>query len=144
MTGGCQCGRIRYEADIASDDAGMCHCRKCQKATGGFAAAVVDVPVGDVRWLSEPDWYASSPVARRAFCSACGTPLGFMWADGSGSMDLMVGTFDDPRRFRPVAHGGAESMLPAWLDMSSLPRKATQDIASTVKRWRDAGLDVPE
>jgi len=144
MTGGCQCGRVRYAVEISSDAAGLCHCRKCQKATGGFAAAVVDVPVSAVRWQSEPDWYASSPVARRAFCSRCGTPLGFMWADGAGSMDLTIGSFDDPTRFKPVAHGGAESMLEAWLDTSALPRKQTGEIASTVARWKAAGLEVPE
>ena len=35
MTGGCQCGRVRYSAEIASDDAYWCHCRMCQRWTGG-------------------------------------------------------------------------------------------------------------
>jgi hypothetical protein len=75
MTGGCQCGRIRYAVAIENDDAYWCHCRMCQKATGGIAAAFVEVPIAAVHWLSEPDWYESSPVARRPFCSTCGTPL---------------------------------------------------------------------
>ncbi len=41
MTGGCQYGRVRYEVEIANDDAYLCHCRMCQKATGGIAAAFV-------------------------------------------------------------------------------------------------------
>ena len=67
MTGGCQCGRVRYSAEIESDEAYWCHCRMCQKATGGIAAAFVQVEPAKVTWLSEPDWYASSPVARRPF-----------------------------------------------------------------------------
>jgi hypothetical protein len=144
MSGGCQCGRIRYEVQIDSDDAYWCHCRMCQKATGGIAAALVEVKVETLRWLSEPDWYASSPVARRPFCSACGTPLGFGWQDGTGGFDLTVGSFDDPSRFRPVVHAGSESMHEAWLDTRDLPRHYTAQTESVVKRWKAAGLEVPE
>ncbi len=46
VTGGCQCGRVRYEVGIADDDAYLCHCRMCQKATGGVAAAFKNVEQG--------------------------------------------------------------------------------------------------
>lgn len=144
MTGGCQCGRVRYEARVASDDAYWCHCRMCQKATGGIAAAFVEMPAGSVHWLSEPDWYASSPVARRPFCSACGTPLGFGWRDGTGGFDLTVGSFDEPARFRPVAHAGAESMHEAWLDTRDLPRHYSASTPSVIRHWEAAGLKVPD
>lgn len=143
MTGGCQCGRVRYEVQIASDDAYWCHCRMCQKATGGIAAAFVAVNDA-ITWLSPPDWYDSSPVAHRPFCSACGTPLGFSWKDGTEGADLTVGSFDDPARFRPVLHAGAESLHEAWLDTRDLPRQYSTTTAGVVKRWNAAGLDVPE
>ena len=143
MTGGCQCGRVRYEAQIVSDEAYWCHCRMCQKATGGIAAAFVAVNDA-VTWLSEPDWYDSSPVAHRPFCSACGTPLGFSWKDGTEGADLTVGSFDDPSRFRPVVHAGAESLHEAWLDTRALPRHKSASTESVVRRWTAAGLDVPE
>jgi hypothetical protein len=144
MTGGCQCGRVRYEVQVASDDAYWCHCRMCQKATGGMAAAFVEVPVAAVHWLSEPDWYESSPIAKRPFCSTCGTPLGFAWRDGTGGHDLTVGSFDDPSRFKPVSHSGAEAILEAWLDTSHLPRHFTAKTESVAKRWKAAGREVPE
>lgn len=37
MTGGCQCGRIRYRVRVADPDAYLCHCRMCQRATGGVS-----------------------------------------------------------------------------------------------------------
>lgn len=143
LTGGCQCGRIRYRATLESSDAYLCHCRMCQRATGGFAAAFVHLPKASVLWSHEPDWYASSPIAHRPFCSACGSPLGFAFLDSDG-MDLMVGGFDDPSGFRPVAHSGAEGMHEAWLDTSGLPRQRSDQTESVAKRWKAAGLDVPE
>lgn len=126
MTGGCACGRVRFEAEIDSGDAYLCHCRMCQRASGNVSIAFVQIAPESVRWLSEPDWYDSSPIARRPFCSTCGTSLGFAYKDPSrGSMDLTVASFDDPSRFRPVVHAGSESLLEAWIDTSGLPRQPT-------------------
>lgn len=144
MTGGCQCGRVRYEADLESDDAYWCHCRMCQRATGGIAAAFVQAPEGAVRWLSEPDWYESSAIAHRPFCAKCGTPLGFGFLDGKGGLDLTVGSFDDPSGFKPILHAGAESIHEAWLDTSALPRHYTATTKSVADRYAAAGLEVPE
>jgi hypothetical protein len=144
MTGGCQCGRVRYDAELTSDDAYWCHCRMCQKATGGIAAAFVQAREGAVRWLTEPDWYVSSAIAHRPFCARCGTPLGFAFLDGKGGIDLTVGSFDDPRGFRPVLHAGAESIHEAWLDTRDLPRHYTATTKSVASRYAAAGLEVPE
>jgi hypothetical protein len=143
MGGGCQCGRVRYSADLSGAEAYLCHCRMCQRATGGFAAAFVHVPREAVSWESEPDWYASSPIAKRPFCSACGTPLGFFFNDGTG-IDLTFGSFDDPGEFRPVAHAGAESLHEAWIDTGALPRQRSDETESVASRWQAAGLQVPE
>ena len=35
-TGGCQCGAVRYRVDQALDNAHVCHCRMCQKASGNY------------------------------------------------------------------------------------------------------------
>lgn len=141
-TGGCQCGRIRYRADLPSDEAYQCHCRMCQRATGGFAAAFVQIDGARVMWDHEPDWYESSPIARRGFCSACGTPLAFMFKDGTG-LDLTVGSFDDPSALVPILHAGAEGIHEAWLDTSGLPRHRSDEIQSVVSRWQAAGREVP-
>ena len=144
MKGGCQCGRVRYEADVANAEAYLCHCRMCQRATGGFAASFVFVPVGAVAWEREPDWYASSPIARRAFCSACGTPLGFRFNENPRGFDLTFGSFDDPARFVPKTHAGAENLHEAWIDTGALPRQRTDETESVVSRWHAAGREVPE
>ena len=43
MTGGCQCGRVRYTVEVTDDTAYLCHCRMCQRATGGVSIAFKDV-----------------------------------------------------------------------------------------------------
>lgn len=143
MTGGCQCGRIRYTATVADDDAYLCHCRMCQRATGGVSIAFKNILKADVRWEREPDRYASSPIARRGFCSGCGTPLTFEFPD-SDRMDLTVGSFDDPYRFRPKHHYAVESIHEQWLDTADLPRYRTEDNPNVVKRWMDAIGKLPD
>ena len=143
-SGGCQCGKVRYTVQVDPAEAYLCHCKMCQRATGGFAAAFVGVKQADVAWAGEPDWYESSPIARRPFCSSCGTPIGFRFAEGSSNMDLTIGSFDDPSEFTPKHHFGAESIHEAWLDTSALPRIKTSDYDVLVKKWADATGQVPE
>ena len=144
IPGGCQCGRVRYRADVAEANAYLCHCRMCQRATGGFAASFVQLPLEAVSCEEAPDWYSSSPIARRAFCSACGTPLGFQFNEGPKGLDLMFGSFDNPSRFVPTAHAGAESLHEAWLDTRALPRQRTDETDSVVSRWKALGREGPE
>ena len=83
MTGGCACGAVRFEAEIDSDEAYLCHCRMCQRATGSVSIAFKNLPQAKMRWLAEPDWYDSSPIARRPYCARCGTSLGFQFKEGA-------------------------------------------------------------
>ena len=143
MTGGCQCGRIRYTAEIGAPDAYLCHCRMCQRATGGVSIAYVNLRRTAMRWEIEPDWYHSSPIARRPFCSACGTPLGFEYPD-SENLDLTIGSFDDPGWFVPKHHFGVETMHEAWIDTHALPRYRIDQNPSTVNRWMEKVGKLPD
>ncbi len=143
MTGGCQCGRVRYSARIDSDEAYLCHCKMCRHATGGVSIAFKNVAQADVSWESGPDWYHSSPIARRPFCRECGTPLGFQFLDGT-NIDLTVGSFDDPTRFRPTSNFSTETILPAWQDTSHLPGKRLDEHPAAVDRWIKAVGKLPD
>jgi hypothetical protein len=143
VTGGCQCGRVRYRVSIDNDDAYLCHCRMCQRATGGVFAAFKNVLQADVVWEGEPDQYASSPIATRGYCRECGTPLTFKYPD-SAKIDLTVGSFDDPARFKPVSHFGAESMHEQWIDSAGLPRQRSEDYKPLADRWKKAIGKLPD
>jgi hypothetical protein len=142
MTGGCQCGRIRYTAQVENGEAYLCHCRMCQRATGGVSAAFKNFPQTAIVWASEPDYYASSAIAKRPFCRECGTPLGFRY-NTSDRMDLTIGSFDDPGYFFPIENFGVESRHAAWEDTSHLPGVKAAEHQGTIGRWQEQGLEVP-
>ncbi|MHA6317161.1 GFA family protein [Altererythrobacter sp. CAU 1778] len=145
MSGGCQCGRVRYRAMVDPQEAYLCHCRMCQRATGGFAASFVSVPLDTMAWEREADWYDSSPIAQRPFCAECGTPLGFRFTEDATKMDLTVGSFDDPADFRPAHHFGAESMIhESWLETSALPCIRTEEHKPLVDKWVKAEGRQPD
>ena len=143
MTGGCACGRVRYEAEVDSDEAYLCHCRMCQKASGNVSIAFTNVKQAKVRWSHEPDWYESSPIAVRPFCRECGTSLGFKFREGSENMDLTVASFDDPSHFKPHHHFGAESMHRSWLNTDGLTEMRTGDYQKLVDKWVAATGKMP-
>jgi hypothetical protein len=143
MAGGCACGRVRFRARIDNDDAYLCHCRMCQRATGSISIAFKRVKAADVEWPSEPDWYDSSPIARRPYCAKCGTSLGFIFKEGGDKMDLTVASFDDPSRFKPKWHFGAENIHRAWLNTKGLPEHKTSDYQVLVDKWVEATGKMP-
>ncbi len=140
MTGGCACGAKRFTATVGGEQAYLCHCRMCQRASGNVSLALITLPQAAIGWEGEgPDWYQSSTIAERPFCSRCGTSLGFRYRDSTDKMDLTVASFDDPSPFTPHYHFGAESMHRAWVDTSGLPETRSDEYQALQERWVKAG-----
>jgi hypothetical protein len=112
LTGGCQCGAVRYALHTQPDRVGICHCRMCQKAVGGPFFAWAAVNVADITWtrgtLSE---FASSSAADRGFCARCGTPLTFRYRQRPDHIDVTIASLDTPAAVVPTLVMGAESRL---------------------------------
>lgn len=125
LTGGCQCGRVRYALLAAPERAEFCHCRMCQKAVGNVFAAFADVKRDAFRWLTEPPAaYASSPGVRRGFCQTCGTPLTYD-AAAEDTIAVTLGSLDHPERVPATGHCGIQSRV-AWLTLNDgLPQRRT-------------------
>jgi hypothetical protein len=127
LTGGCQCGAVRYALFAKPERTGICHCRMCQKAVGGpfFAWAAVDE--ADIAWTrSPPAQFASSSAADRGFCARCGTPLTFRYRKRPEHIDVSLGSLDEPVAVTPALVMGIESRLP-WCAslLSDAPAFAT-------------------
>jgi hypothetical protein len=106
-TGGCYCGKIRYEIDAEPQASIQCHCRECQYITGGHPNAIMIFPLESFRFTQgEPSNFARSDLATpvtRFFCSTCGTGIGTRSPARPDSMIIKVGTLDDPSVFKAQA-----------------------------------------
>jgi hypothetical protein len=125
LTGGCQCGAIRFSLSAAPTRISICHCRMCQKAAGAPFASFADIPRENFRWTKgTPATFRSSSIAERGFCAACGTPLSFGRIDGP-RIEIMTGTFDRPDQVVPTRQFGTESRL-GWVGtIVNLPSQTT-------------------
>jgi hypothetical protein len=136
-TGGCQCGAVRY-ALYAAPEGSVCHCRMCQKATGGLFAALAKIDKADLVWTrGQPAAFRSSPAADRDFCAACGTPLTFRYQDAP-HMEVTIGSLDHPELAPPKLNYGAESRLPWIADLvpGRLPDKRSTPAAGAARDLR--------
>ena len=137
LSGGCQCGAVRYRVGMAPRNVHYCHCRMCQRAVGNIFATLVPVRKDSVAWTGGPSFFRSSTVATRGFCPACGTPLSFAY-DDSDWICLTLGSLDDPAAVPPVVHYGIESQVP-WFHMADgLPREETGETGLESLQGRNA------
>ena len=122
-TGGCLCGQVRYRVEGVPVDAGYCHCRICQRASGAQVVAWVTFPIDCFR-LTEGELasYESSDVAVRHFCARCGTQITFRKLENPTLVDITLATLDDPSVLPPHYHIWTISQIP-WLQIADdLPR----------------------
>lgn len=126
FTGGCQCGAVRYAADMTPRKVHYCHCRMCQRAVGNIFATLVPVRKDRLQWDGEPSFFRSSSLARRGFCNHCGTPLSFAY-DRSEWICVTLGSLDEPAAVPPEIHYGVEGQVPWFHVDDGLPREATDD-----------------
>ena len=64
LTGGCQCGAIRFALSAPPAKISICHCRMCQKASGAPFASFADIEHSDFAWTrGKPAAFQSSSIA---------------------------------------------------------------------------------
>lgn len=106
LTGGCQCGAVRYAVSGEPRHVALCHCTDCRKSAGApmvswaaFAEDELTVTQG------EPVTFNSSGKTLRSFCGTCGTGLIYRNAEFlPGIVDIQSATLDDPDALPPGAH----------------------------------------
>ena len=144
LTGGCQCGAVRYALSGPPERVHLCHCRMCQKAVGGPFAALAPVPRRYFLWTrGTPASFASSSLAHRDFCARCGTPLSFRY-DDADTISVTLGSLDRPQDVPPVRHYGLEGRI-GWLDrIDALPGETTAGSISTQRAARYVNNQHPD
>ena len=143
FTGGCQCGAVRYAVSENPTNASICHCRMCQKASGGPYMVFGRVPLTAVTWTrGSQSTFQSSNAATRGFCARCGTPLTFQWR--SDAISFTIGSFDDPTAFSPESRLGFEALLPWSEHIAELPIVKTDDWMEPAARSRFINHQHPD
>jgi hypothetical protein len=127
ITGGCQCGAVRYALHAEPNDPHICHCRMCQKALGSFFAPYGSVPIAAFEVTrGEIATFRSSDPTERGFCRACGTPLTFRYVDRP-QISITLGSLDEPAKVRPGNQYGIEGRMPWFAALAALPGEKTTE-----------------
>jgi len=124
--GGCACGAVRYECSADAIFMGNCHCRDCQKASGGAYEPAIGLPAAALKITGNVKYYDvkadSGNTVSRGFCPECGARM-FGKSDGMPELAIvMAGSLDDPKAFEPGMDIYTASAQ-AWDQMNSaLPK----------------------
>jgi hypothetical protein len=102
----------------------------CQRATGGVFAALAGGKPENFAWThGTPSFFASSNLARRAFCEKCGTPLTFKYDTPEARMYTTIGSLDHPEHVVLVKQYGIESRIPWVKFCEGVPEERTGESA---------------
>lgn len=111
-SGRCLCGRISYTVTGEPLATAVCHCKNCQRQSGG--AFSVNVIIEDIRLeiigelTTFEDLGDSGNKVYRRFCGACGSPILSALGGMPGLVALKAGTLDDV--------SGIQPSLQVWCD----------------------------
>ena len=139
VSGGCLCGRVRYEAEAFLENGYICHCTICQRSTGQPTEITVLIKAGTLKYLKdEPKYYVSSPDGKRGFCGHCGSRL--VWqalqAEDDWLTNITVGTLDRPQDALMTPHIYADTQLPWYKVCEDLPKLRQEDAELLIKLLR--------
>ncbi len=106
LSGGCQCGAVRYSVAGEPQHVALCHCADCRKSAGAPMVSWAAFAEGEFTLeQGELTSFNSSGTAMRSFCPQCGTGIAYRNAVMlPGIVDIQSATLDDPQALPPGAH----------------------------------------
>lgn len=107
ITGGCVCGAVRYESTAEPLLMVKCHCRDCQRTSGGpyvpavvFSFAAFRVTQGTIQHHATESERGGHNL--RGFCPKCGSRLTGAENPERGIIGVVASSLDDPSIFAPT------------------------------------------
>jgi len=122
LEGGCTCGQVRYRLEAAPLFVHCCHCRWCQRESGGafvinalIESDRITLVAGEPLRVTTPSASGRGQVIVR--CEKCHVAL---WSHYTGAGPrfgfVRVGTLDNPDPLSPDIHIFTESRQP-WVEL---------------------------
>ena len=132
LTGGCQCGEIRYESEREPLALYICHCHECQKQSASAFGISLDVLSTGFRLTHGAPRYwnrctARGQILKCAFCSSCGSRC---WHESSSTPDrlsLKVGSLDESIDVSNAIHVWVSRKLPGIIIPMNCRQFAEED-----------------
>ena len=121
LTGGCNCGAVKYELGGKVLGVAACHCSNCRRQSGAAYSVNMVVKASDMTVTgvlaayTDNDTESGKPVVRE-FCGQCGSPIRSVPAAMPGIAVVKVGTLDAPEAFTPKVHVWTSSAVP-WANI---------------------------
>ena len=132
--GQCLCGAVSFTADEVKAHFGACHCRMCQRWSGGIfltanARGLTFEGADDIAIYRSSDW------AERGFCRKCGSLL-FYRLLKADDYEICIGAFDDQSQF-VLASEIFVDLKPAGYALAGDHPRLTE--AETLEKFKEFG-----
>ena len=104
LTGGCNCGAVRFEVSEPMVVASYCHCKRCQRRSGTAASASAHPTPGTFQIVAGEDrlrvWKPDDG-GEKWFCGDCGSSLFGRNPNHPDPIGIRMGTLDRDPGIRP-------------------------------------------
>ncbi len=147
LSGGCQCGAIRYELRNAGKMLYVCHCRDCQKQSSSAFGMSLIVAADDLRFVRGENllraWDTRGDdgrIKRCYFCPDCGTRIYHGSDRADEDISIKAGSLDETAALRPVAQIWLKSAQ-AWTGLERAAFRCydadPDDNEALARLWRE-------
>ncbi|WP_170329483.1 GFA family protein [Ruegeria arenilitoris] len=103
-TGSCLCGAVSFTIDGDLSPPSACHCGQCRKQSGHIWAST-STHQDNLSFTTSDTlrWFRASDIARRGFCSACGSFL-FWQHNDEDTISISMGVLSEPTGLHLARH----------------------------------------
>jgi hypothetical protein len=109
LTGGCNCGAVRFEVSEPLQSALQCWCRRCQRRSGAGSGPNARTAPGSFRFLGGGEdaveaWDPGDGGWEKVFCRRCGSQICSRDPGDHSKVSVRFGVFDQDPGIRITAH----------------------------------------
>ena len=108
LTGGCECGAVRFEVSAPLAAAAYCHCKRCQRRSGTASSTNARAAADSFRLVAGRErlryWQPEDGGGEKWFCGECGSAVFARNTYYENPIGIRMGAFDSDPGIRPGAH----------------------------------------